>query len=415
MSHGPRCRLCGGAEPWPFLPLGDLPLANAFLTEDELDEPEPRHPLTLLHCPDCSLVQLQETVSPEALFHEYLYLSSVSRTMLDHAREAADRLVDELGLGTDALVVELGSNDGYMLQYFHQRQIPVLGIDPARNLNQLAAAEGIETLTAFFDEEVARGLRHRGRAADLVIANNVLAHVPEVHGFVAGIRELLAPGGLATIEVPYVKCMIDRKEYDTIYHEHVSYFSLTALDRLLGGHRLAIVDVERLDIHGGSLRLFVRREGEGDPSPKVLELLREEADWVRDPDYYRGFKTAFESLGETLEAFFRDLKSGSATIAAYGAAAKGTMFTNLFGIDRRFLDFVVDRNTYKQGRFLPGSHVPIHGPERLLAEEPDFCLLLVWNLADEIIEQEREYLDRGGRFVVPVPQPRILRPVRPAS
>lgn len=408
MSDEPRCRLCGGSGLWPFLSLGDVPLANAFLTEEELEAPEPRYPLTLAHCPDCTLVQLEETVPPESLFRDYLYLSSVSRTMLRHARDTTDRLVDELGLGEDTLVVELGSNDGYMLQYFHQRGVPVLGIDPAENLNELAAARGIDTITAFFDEELARGLRERGHAASLMIANNVLAHVPRMHGFVAGVRELLAPGGVAMIEVPWLKCMIDRREYDTIYHEHVSYFSLTALERLLERHRLSIDDVEVLEIHGGSLRVFARREEDSDPSGRVSELLREEADWVEDPAHYRGFKEGFDSLKETLDAFFTRLKARPATIAAYGAAAKGTIFTNLFEIDRRFLDFVVDRNTYKQGRFLPGTHLPIHGPERLLAERPDFCLLLVWNLADEIVRQERDYLEQGGRFVVPVPRPRIL-------
>lgn len=408
MSDEPRCRLCGASDPWPFLALGDLPLANAFLTREELETPEPRYPLTLMHCPDCTLVQLEETVAPESLFREYLYLSSVSRTMLRHARDTSERLIEELALGEDTLVVELGSNDGYMLQYFHRLGIPVLGIDPAENLNELAAAKGIDTMTRFFGEQVARELRDRDRTASLVIANNVLAHVPDMNDFVAGVRELMATGGVAVIEVPWVKCMIDRREYDTIYHEHVSYFSLTALQRLFGGHGLAIDDVELLEIHGGSLQLFVRPEEECEPSPRVSELLREEADWVGDPAHYRAFKDGYDSLKETLNAFFSRLKARPANIAAYGAAAKGTMFTNLFGIDRRFLDFVVDRNTYKQGRFLPGTHVPIHDPERLLAERPDFCLLLVWNLADEIVQQERDYLEGGGRFVIPVPRPRIL-------
>jgi SAM-dependent methyltransferase len=394
------------------LSLGRTPLANALLTREQLAQPEPRYPLDLAFCPACTLVQITKTVPPAELFSDYLYFSSFSDTMLRHAQSLVARLITERRLGPQSLVVEIASNDGYLLQNYKQAAVPVLGIEPAANIAREAEKRGIPTLVEFFGQELAAQLSAEGRRADVVHAHNVLAHVADVNGFVEGIAVLLKPEGVAVIEAPYLKDLLDHCEFDTIYHEHLCYFSLTALDNLFRRHHLFINDVERVAIHGGSLRVTVGKS----PHPalpqrgreNVRRLLAEEKAWGVDRfATYRDFGARVEALKATLTTMLAGFKRRGDRIAAYGAAAKGSTLLNYFGIGRETLDFVVDRSPYKQGRFMPGVHLPILPTERLVEEMPDEVLLLTWNFADEILEQQRTYRQLGGRFIIPVPEVRV--------
>ena len=403
----PDCRACGRDALALVLSLGRTPLANALLTREQLNEPEPRYALDLAFCRACSLVQITETVPPAELFREYSYFSSVSETMVRHAETLVERVIRERQLCARSLVVELGSNDGYLLQFYRRRGIPVLGIDPAENVAREASARGIPTIAEFFGLDLARRLNQEGKRADVIHAHNVLAHVADLNGVVEGIASILAPAGTAIVEVPYLKDLLDRCEFDTIYHEHLCYFSLTALDRLVRRHGLRVRDVERVPIHGGSLRLWLGSEGAA-VEPEVSRLLAEEqASGLDQLATYASFGGRVEALKVALGETLRQLKRGGHRLAAYGAAAKGSTLLNYVGIGKETLDYVVDRSPHKQGRFMPGVHLPISPTERLLEDMPDDVLLLTWNFADEIFEQQKAYRARGGRFIIPVPEVKV--------
>ena len=398
------CRSCGATQLEKVLSLGRTPLANALLRAEDLELPEPTFPLELVFCPACALVQITETVPPEQLFSHYLYLSSFSDTMVKHSEELAARLVRDRRLDRDSLVIEVASNDGYLLQFYKQAGVPVLGIEPAANVAEVAELKGIPTLVRFFGRDLAAELRSSGRRADVIHANNVLAHVADLNGFVAGLALTLKDGGVAVIEAPHVKPMIERLEFDTIYHEHLCYYSLTALQPLFKRHGLEIVDVFEIPLHGGSLQVHASLGGS--PSDRVVRLLQDEREaGVGELEFYRDFGDKVLRLRKSLVATLEDLKSSGSRIAAYGASAKGATLLNYCHIGRETIEFVADRSTVKQGLYTPGAHLPIKSPESLLTERPDHVLLLTWNFADEILQQQAAYREQGGKFIIPVPEP----------
>jgi len=403
-----KCLGCGALLPEPFLDLGTTPLANSYV-DPAATEPEPRFPLRVAYCEHCHLVQLTHLTPPEELFSEYAYFSSFSESVVRHAAQMAAELTARFGLGRDHRVLEIASNDGYLLRNFCRSGIPVLGVEPARNIAQYAIAQGIPTLNEFFGPELVPRILEEFGPVDLVIGNNVLAHVPAINDFLKAVHDVLKPSGWAVFEFPYVGDLIENREFDTIYHEHVFYYSLSAIARLAERAQLRLADVSHQPIHGGSLRVFLTRQTNAPVSESVTRLLAaEEQSGLLQPARYRSFARAVEQVKDQLKTLLAELKASGHRIGAYGAPAKGNTLLNYCGIGTETIEFTVDRNPHKQGKLLPGSRIPILPPEELLRRMPDFTVILPWNITDEIVGQQSEYLRGGGRFIIPVPEPRLL-------
>jgi SAM-dependent methyltransferase len=405
-----RCRLCAASLTATFADLGKSPIANSYLSADRLDAMEPFYPLRALVCGECLLVQVEEFETPEEIFSDYAYFSSYSSSWLEHSQRLAEMLVERFELSPDHLVVELASNDGYLLQYLAERGPSVLGIEPAANVAEVARRRGIPTQAEFFGEQLARGLRSRA-PADLVLGLNVLAHVPDLNDFVAGVKCLLAEDGVAVFEFPHLLRLIEELQFDTIYHEHFSYFSLLTARRVFARHRLELFDVEELPTHGGSLRVYVRHAADpvAAPSPRVGELLKREGDAGLDRlETYGAFDRAVMREKREIVSFLAELRRAGRSIAGYGAPAKGNTLLNYCGIGRETLDYTVDLNPAKQGRYLPGSEIPIRPPEALRETRPDVVVILPWNLRDEIVSDHAYVRDWGGTFAARTPTMSLL-------
>ena len=404
-QHLPHCRFCGAGLSETFADLGMMPPANYYRRPEDRFSAEPFYPLHAYVCGACFLVQLEAMQTPEQLFGDYAYFSSYAESWLRHAENYADTMVARLGLGPDSLVVEVASNDGYLLQYFRKQDVPVLGIEPAANVAKAAERKGIPTRVEFFGQAAARGLVSRGEGADLLIGNNVLAHVPDLNDFVAGLSIALKPDGVLTMEFPHLLRLMTENQFDTIYHEHFSYFSVLTARRVFAGHGLEIFDIDELPTHGGSVRVYVGHRGRHAQSPMVDQLLlRERRAGLDKVESYRGFAEQVRSAKRGLLQFLIDAKSAGHSIVGYGAPAKGNTLLNYCGVRTDFLDYTVDRNPQKQGLLLPGTGIPVHAPERIFETRPDYVLILPWNLKDEIIESMAGIRDWGGRFVTPIPE-----------
>ncbi len=401
------CRFCGSQLEHTFVDLGVSPLVQSFLTVEQLNRMEPFYPLQVFVCGNCFLVQLQEFVAPEQIFSDYLYFASYSDTWLAHAKRYTDEMVRRFAIGGDSLVVEIASNDGYLLQYFVEKEVPVLGVEPAANVAAVAAQKGVPSLVKFFSSQTARELVASGKRADLLLGNNVLAHVPDINDFVEGMKILLKPRGVITMEFPHLMRLMQENQFDTIYHEHFSYFSFLTVEKIFAAHGLTLFDVEELPTHGGSLRIFARHSDD-DSKPvgaRVTELrAREESRGYARLETYARFSEQVKETKRKLLDFLIQAKRDGKRIAAYGAAAKGNTLLNYCAIRTDFLDYTVDRSPHKQGRFLPGTHIPVYAPDQIRKTRPDYLLILPWNLKDEIIQQNAYIRDWGGRFVVPIPE-----------
>jgi hypothetical protein len=408
---GLGCRFCGAPLSAVFVDLGASPLANSYLEPEDLGKAEAFYPLRVYVCGYCLLVQLPEEERPEAIFSDYAYFSSYSDSWLRHAKAYAEAMIERFGIGAGAQVIEIASNDGYLLRWFKEKGIPVLGVEPAGNVTAAAEAAGIPTLVRFFGEGTARALVAEGVRADLLVGNNVLAHVPGLNDFVAGLKILLAPAGVLTMEFPHLLRLMAEDQFDTIYHEHYSYFSFATVRKVFAAHGLTLFDVEELPTHGGSLRIYARHDGDASKpvGERVADLLaREGAAGLGNLETYRSFGERVQRVKRGLLRFLIDSKEAGKSIAGYGAPAKGNTLLNYCGIRTDFLDYTVDRSPHKQGRYLPGVRIPIHGPDRLRETRPDYVLILPWNLKEEIVEQMSDVRSWGGRFVVAIPEVEIL-------
>lgn len=406
MTHCIACRSTGVE---PFLDLGETALANKFLFPEEVTPDEPRYPLVVGFCHDCGHVQLVDRVPPAAMFEDYLYISSMSTTLVNHLGSLADDVVTRFGLGPANLVVDVGSNDGTLLEAFAKRGVRTLGVDPARNLTALAQAKGIETLVAFFDEASAGRIVAGPGPADVITATNVFLHIPELDGFMAGLRAALAPGGTFVVEAHYLGDLLEQRAFDTVYHEHCSYWSLTVADRMFRSYGFCVFDVARLPIHHGQMRMYVARIGECEPLPSVARLKAEEAErGLTNFATFQAFAAEVRGIRDELTALLARFRREGKRTAAYGAPAKGSTLLTYLGLGPENIEYIADKSPLKQGRVTPGSHIPIVAPERLLADVPDYTLLLAWNFADEIMAEQAAYRDKGGRFILPVPAARIV-------
>jgi SAM-dependent methyltransferase len=408
VTSAPHCRLCGAELTITFADLGMSPLANAFLPADALGQMEPFYPLHARVCGACWLVQVEAFETPERIFGEYAYFSSYSSSWLQHARQFAAGAVRRFDLRPDSLVMEVASNDGYLLQYFRGAGVPVLGIEPAGNVAEVARSKGVETISRFMGMRLAKELVAQGKAADLVVGINVFAHVPDLHDFVAGLRHVLKPGGTLCLEFPHVLRLIEGCQFDTIYHEHFSYFSLMTAVAILGQHGLAVYDVEELPTHGGSLRVYARQETAA-ASASVTRVLGEERRRGLDrSDTYQIFAGTVEQTKRNLLRFLIDAREHGKRVVGYGAPAKGNTLLNYCGIRGDLLSYTVDVSPHKQGRFLPGTHIPIYSPAHIEETRPDFVLILPWNLSDEIMQDMAHIRRWGGQFVIALPRVQVL-------
>jgi hypothetical protein len=404
------CRFCGTKLEHTFVDLGMSPLCESFLPGEHLNQMEAFYPLHAYVCGKCFLVQLEAYVTPEHIFSDYAYFSSYSDSWLAHAKKYTDQMVERFGIGAKSFVVELASNDGYLLQYFVEKTVPVLGIEPAANVAAVAVKKGVPSLVKFFGVQTARELVAEGRQADLLLGNNVLAQVPDLNDFVAGMKILLKPTGVITMEFPHLQRLMEENQFDTIYHEHFSYFSFVTAEKIFAAHGITLFDVEELPTHGGSLRIYGRHaEDSSNPvTQRATELrAREEAAGTMRLETYSRFAEQVKETKRKLLEFLIAAKRNGKKIAGYGAPGKGNTLLNYCAIRTDFLDYTVDRNPYKHGRFLPGTHVPIFSPERIHETRPDYLLILPWNLKDEIIKQNAFIREWGGKFVVPIPEVQV--------
>lgn len=409
-SH-PKCLFCTSPLTQTFVDLGMSPLCESYVSREQLNQMEAFYPLHVRVCGQCFLVQLQEYVSPEYIFSEYAYFSSFSDTWLDHAKVYVDMIVQRLNLGPGSLAIELGSNDGYLLRNFVKKGIPALGVEPAANVAKVAVEKGVPTSVAFFGRKTAEKIVVDGEKADLVIGNNVLAQVPNVNDFVAGIKIVLKPQGVATLEFPHLVRLIEQNQFDTIYHEHFSYFSLISVEKIFAAHGLTLFDVEEIQTHGGSMRIYARHtENSSRPLNERLANLRdrENALGLNQMNAYSSFDEKVKATKRNLLDFLIQARRAGKKVAGYGAPGKGNTLLNYCGVRTDFLDFTVDRNPYKQGKFLPGTHIPIFPVEKIDETRPDYLLILPWNFKDEIIKQMARIRNWGGQFVVPIPDVQVI-------
>ncbi len=409
--NAPACRFCGSPLHHTFVDLGMSPLANSYLSPEQLNQAEPFYPLHARVCDRCFLVQVDEFGGPEAIFTDYAYFSSFSSSWLKHAEDYVRMMVSRFGVASGNLVVEIASNDGYLLQYFRDRKIDVLGIEPAQNVAKAAQEKGTPTISKFFGLATAQELTASGKQADVIVANNVLAHVPGLVDFVSGLQCLLKPGGVLTLEFPHLLRLIESNQFDTIYHEHFSYFSFCTVEKIFASRGLTIFDVEELPTHGGSLRVFCCHAGASDrqATDRIAQLRESEiAAGILKLDTYCRFAEQVKETKRSLLSLLIEIKRQGKSIVGYGAPAKGNTLLNYCGIGRDFLDYTVDMSPHKQGHFLPGTHIPIYAPEQIHRTRPDYVLILPWNLRDEIIGQLAEIRQWGGKFILPIPKAEIV-------
>lgn len=408
----PKCRFCQTPMEETFVDLGMSPLSNAFIKSEALNLSEKFYPLHAYVCHNCLLVQLEEFETPDRIFHDYFYFSSYSESWLRHAENYTELMVDRFGFDRHSQVIEIASNDGYLLQYFQQRNIPVLGIEPAANVAKVAEDKGIPTLVNFFGADEAKKLKDGEKQADLLIGNNVLAHVPDINDFVAGIKIALKPNGILTMEFPHLLKLIEYNQFDTIYHEHFSYFSFLVVEKIFASHGITLFDVEEIPTHGGSLRIYGKHDTNSNYSigDRLNELKdREIKAGLNKLETYLGFSEKVKETKRKLLQFLIEIKARGKTIVGYGAPAKGNTLLNYCGIRTDFLDYTVDRNPHKQGSFLPGTHIPVYHPDKIQETRPDYVAILPWNLKDEVIEQMAHIREWGGKFLIPIPEVEVIR------